>query len=78
MQDQGFSSLNSSILQIADLFRIEFFPFFPMKFVVEFLYEARVYEIDERVPYVALILYVDRKVEEVVVVGMVGVYFFEE
>lgn len=49
-----------------------------MKFVVEFLYEARVYEIDERVPYVALILYVDRKVEEVVVVGMVGVYFFEE
>ena len=54
--------LNPRVAKLANLFRVKLQPFFHVKVMVKLPYELCVYEIDESVPHITLILQINRQV----------------
>ena len=50
------SSLNSSVANVANFLRVEEFPLFVMKLVIELFNELRVNEVQKGIPHVTVIL----------------------
>ena len=57
MTEQFTQPLNPSISQCTDLFTVEFLPSFPIELFEEFDYDDWVNKVDERVAYIALVLF---------------------
>ena len=63
--DQRQLALDSAIRNRAHFFRVEFRPSLPVKVLHERRNGMRAGHVDERIPHIALVLEVDRQVEEV-------------
>jgi hypothetical protein len=59
-------ALHSAIFNIADLVTVEAFPSFTVKPLEKINYEDAINEVDKRVPHVALILKINRQIEEII------------
>jgi len=64
--DERLLALNASVGQLADLLRVEAFPHLAGEVIEQLHHKKGVAHVDEGVPHVAVVLEVDRQVEEVV------------
>ncbi len=65
MTYKGISSLNSSICKLTYFLAIEFIPPSTAKFIIKLFYELSMDEINKRISYVALVIVINREVQEV-------------
>ena len=76
--DQHAFALDSAVGDFANLFRVEALPRLSVEVFVERKDENWIYEVDECIAHVAVVLEVDRQVEEVVALGVLPVDLLEE
>lgn len=70
MSYEGLSSLDSGVRYFANFLRIEFGPSLSVKSFEEGFDERRMDHVDECIAYIASVLEVNRKIEEIVLVEM--------